>query len=123
MFVVFSIYIFSTQSSPRCGEFLNSGRWETFSGLGSVSFCSNINELHLIIINSKISLNTSGIYILRALAASAPILQFQDITRCGDYNQVVTKAFGEASAKCVENIRKSWVALDKKGREGGETDG
>ncbi|OQR76200.1 lysosomal Pro-X carboxypeptidase-like [Tropilaelaps mercedesae] len=53
-----------------------------------------------------------------ALAASAPILQFQGVTPCGVYNQIVTKAFKAEGDQCVDNIRKSWIALEKKGREG-----
>ncbi|XP_022664564.1 lysosomal Pro-X carboxypeptidase-like [Varroa destructor] len=53
-----------------------------------------------------------------ALAASAPILQFQGITPCGVYNDIVTKAFEQQGEKCVDNIRKSWIALDNKAKSG-----
>lgn len=43
-----------------------------------------------------------------ALAASAPILQFQDITPCGAQSAVITGAFRKDSELCVEAIRKSW---------------
>jgi len=53
-----------------------------------------------------------------ALAASAPILQFQNVTDCNVYNNIVTKAFQQQGDKCVDNIRKSWKALDAKGKSG-----
>lgn len=47
-----------------------------------------------------------------ALAASAPILQFQGITPCGALNAVITKAFRKESELCVEAIRKSWDVIE-----------
>lgn len=46
-----------------------------------------------------------------ALAASAPILQFQGITPCGALNADVTKAFRMDSELCVQAIRSSWDVI------------
>ncbi|KAG8307505.1 hypothetical protein J6590_020635 [Homalodisca vitripennis] len=47
-----------------------------------------------------------------AIAASAPIWQFTDMTPCNVYNRVLTSAFSLASRRCSDNIRKSWKAID-----------
>ncbi|CAN1252765.1 Lysosomal Pro-X carboxypeptidase [Linum perenne] len=48
-----------------------------------------------------------------ALASSAPILYFDDITPQDGYYNVVTKDFKDASETCYQTIRKSWVELDE----------
>ncbi|KAK3849173.1 hypothetical protein Pcinc_044058 [Petrolisthes cinctipes] len=47
-----------------------------------------------------------------AIAASAPILQFTDLTPCDKFGQVVTADFASASSECAEVIRKSWAAIN-----------
>lgn len=50
--------------------------------------------------------------VLGAIAASAPVLQFKDITPCGVYNRILTSVYANAYSKdCSENIRKSWKIL------------
>uniref|UniRef100_A0A146LSH7 Lysosomal Pro-X carboxypeptidase n=1 Tax=Lygus hesperus TaxID=30085 RepID=A0A146LSH7_LYGHE len=49
-----------------------------------------------------------------ALAASAPIWQFTNMTRCEAFNQVTTSAYRESgSHRCVEVIKKSWDAINR----------
>lgn len=48
-----------------------------------------------------------------ALAASAPILQFQGLTPCNALNDVVTSAFRQESERCVAQIRRSWIVMEK----------
>ncbi|WCJ41673.1 Lysosomal Pro-X carboxypeptidase [Euphorbia peplus] len=50
---------------------------------------------------------------LGALAASAPILYFEDIAPKNGYYSVVTKDFRETSESCYEAVRKSWAEIDK----------
>ncbi|KAK6138138.1 hypothetical protein DH2020_028118 [Rehmannia glutinosa] len=50
---------------------------------------------------------------LGALASSAPILYFDNITPQNGYYSIVTKDFKEASKHCYETIRQSWVEIDK----------
>ncbi|KAG4129534.1 hypothetical protein ERO13_D09G086800v2 [Gossypium hirsutum] len=50
---------------------------------------------------------------LGALASSAPILYFDNITPSGAYYSVVTKDFREASESCYQTIRNSWSVIDK----------
>ncbi|MFQ6631552.1 hypothetical protein Gotur_009182, partial [Gossypium turneri] len=50
---------------------------------------------------------------LGALASSAPILYFDNITRSGAYYSVVTNDFREASESCYQTIRNSWSVIDK----------
>lgn len=52
-----------------------------------------------------------GLFINRAIAASAPILQFTGLTPCDAFNRVVTADFASASTECSETIRKSWKSL------------
>ncbi|XP_045616290.1 lysosomal Pro-X carboxypeptidase [Procambarus clarkii] len=47
-----------------------------------------------------------------AIAASAPILQFIDITPCENFGQLVTTDFATESKECAEVIRRSWAAID-----------
>ncbi|XP_076888494.1 uncharacterized protein LOC143538943, partial [Bidens hawaiensis] len=50
---------------------------------------------------------------LGALASSAPILYFDDITPQDGYYSIVTKDFKEASENCYKTIKQSWHELDK----------
>ncbi|XP_035786025.1 lysosomal Pro-X carboxypeptidase-like [Anopheles albimanus] len=50
--------------------------------------------------------------VVGAIAASAPIRQFQDLTPCGIFNQILTSVFRTAGQPaCVDNIRASWQLL------------
>ncbi|CAD5120201.1 DgyrCDS8774 [Dimorphilus gyrociliatus] len=53
--------------------------------------------------------------VIGALAASAPIFQFEGLTDCGVFYKTVTKAYERFSMKCVSNIRKSWQVINKIG--------
>ncbi|CAL1404128.1 unnamed protein product [Linum trigynum] len=48
-----------------------------------------------------------------ALASSAPILYFDDITPQDAYYNVVTKDFREASETCYQTIKESWAEIDE----------
>ncbi|CAN0922953.1 Lysosomal Pro-X carboxypeptidase [Linum grandiflorum] len=50
---------------------------------------------------------------LGALASSAPILYFDDITSSNGYYDLVTKDFREVSETCYKNIKKSWTAIQE----------
>ncbi|KAL9416353.1 hypothetical protein AB3S75_039528 [Citrus x aurantiifolia] len=50
---------------------------------------------------------------LGALASSAPILYFDDITPQNGYYSIVTRDFREASETCYETIMKSWAEIEK----------
>ncbi|KAH7838278.1 hypothetical protein Vadar_024425 [Vaccinium darrowii] len=50
---------------------------------------------------------------LGALASSAPILYFDDITPENGYYSLVTKDFKEVSENCYETIRNSWSEIDR----------
>ncbi|PSR89907.1 Lysosomal Pro-X carboxypeptidase [Actinidia chinensis var. chinensis] len=50
---------------------------------------------------------------LGALASSAPILYFDDITPQNGYYSIVTKDFKEFSKSCYKTVRKSWTEIDK----------
>ncbi|TXG73735.1 hypothetical protein EZV62_002314 [Acer yangbiense] len=50
---------------------------------------------------------------LGALASSAPILYFDNITSQYGYFSIVTKDFREASETCYQTIRDSWSEIDK----------
>ncbi|KAG6436126.1 hypothetical protein SASPL_101010 [Salvia splendens] len=55
-----------------------------------------------------------------ALASSAPILYFENITSPDAYFSLVSKDFKEVSHKCYETIRKSWSEIDRiASKEGG----
>ncbi|XP_069939973.1 lysosomal Pro-X carboxypeptidase isoform X1 [Cherax quadricarinatus] len=47
-----------------------------------------------------------------AIASSAPILQFTDITPCEDFGKLVTADFSKESPECANVIRNSWAAID-----------
>nr|XP_056714506.1 lysosomal Pro-X carboxypeptidase [Euleptes europaea] len=48
-----------------------------------------------------------------ALAASAPIWQFEDLVSCGTFYNIVTQDFQKSGNYCSENIRNSWAAIDR----------
>ncbi|XP_042956828.1 lysosomal Pro-X carboxypeptidase-like [Carya illinoinensis] len=48
-----------------------------------------------------------------ALASSAPILYFDDITPQDGYYSIVTKDFREASETCYQTIKNSWSIIDE----------
>ncbi|KAI9402051.1 hypothetical protein POPTR_001G213200v4 [Populus trichocarpa] len=50
---------------------------------------------------------------LGALASSAPILYFDDITPQDGYYSIVTKDFREASETCYQTIKTSWSEIDE----------
>ncbi|KAI3826437.1 hypothetical protein L1987_00485 [Smallanthus sonchifolius] len=50
---------------------------------------------------------------LGALASSAPILYFDDITPQDGYYSIVTKDFKEASKNCYATIKQSWDEIDR----------
>ncbi|KAF6147469.1 hypothetical protein GIB67_021295 [Kingdonia uniflora] len=51
--------------------------------------------------------------VIGALASSAPILYFDDITPQNGYFSVVTKDYKEANESCYMTIRQSWSEIDK----------
>ncbi|KAL5012801.1 hypothetical protein ScPMuIL_011352 [Solemya velum] len=50
-----------------------------------------------------------------AFAASAPIWQFGNLTKCDAYAETVTADFQRESSDCVENIRNSWKTIESIG--------
>lgn len=50
----------------------------------------------------------------RAIASSAPILQFTGLTPCNTFYQIVTKAFRDVTPICSDTIRRSWDAINAK---------
>lgn len=50
-------------------------------------------------------------FLNRALAGSAPILQFPGIYKCNQFMDVVTKDFTNYSPSCSSSIRNSWKAI------------
>ncbi|XP_038706140.1 lysosomal Pro-X carboxypeptidase-like isoform X2 [Tripterygium wilfordii] len=51
--------------------------------------------------------------VIGAVASSAPILYFDDITPQNGYHVVVTKDFRETSENCYNIIRQSWFEIDR----------
>uniref|UniRef100_V9KNU6 Lysosomal Pro-X carboxypeptidase n=3 Tax=Callorhinchus milii TaxID=7868 RepID=V9KNU6_CALMI len=51
--------------------------------------------------------------VIGAIAASAPIWQFENMCPCGSYNTIVTKDFLKSGKGCAESIRNSWGAINK----------
>ncbi|XP_038674469.1 lysosomal Pro-X carboxypeptidase [Scyliorhinus canicula] len=51
--------------------------------------------------------------VVGALAASAPIWLFENLTACGDFNTIVTNDFLKSGKGCSESIRNSWDAINK----------
>jgi hypothetical protein len=49
----------------------------------------------------------------RAIAASAPILEFEGMTKCSAFNRILTSDYETASGECRQSIRKSWDALNQ----------
>ncbi|XP_077197476.1 lysosomal Pro-X carboxypeptidase [Paroedura picta] len=48
-----------------------------------------------------------------ALAASAPIWQFEDLVPCGTFYNIVTQDFQKSGDCCAESIRNSWAAINR----------
>lgn len=53
--------------------------------------------------------------LFRALAASAPIWQFQDMVPCGVFLSIVTRDYKKSGPNCSESIRMSWKAINRLG--------
>uniref|UniRef100_A0A8D2IVW7 Lysosomal Pro-X carboxypeptidase n=1 Tax=Varanus komodoensis TaxID=61221 RepID=A0A8D2IVW7_VARKO len=51
--------------------------------------------------------------VIGALAASAPIWQFDDLVPCGTFYSIVTQDFKNSGDGCSESIRNSWAAIDR----------
>ncbi|XP_010651835.2 uncharacterized protein LOC100261907 [Vitis vinifera] len=51
--------------------------------------------------------------VIGALASSAPILYFDDITPHNGYDSIVTKDFRETSETCYTTIKQSWSEIDE----------
>ncbi|MEJ1272820.1 hypothetical protein NN561_003675 [Cricetulus griseus] len=49
----------------------------------------------------------------RALAASAPIWQFEELIPCGMFMKIVTEDFRKSGKKCSESILRSWGAINR----------
>ncbi|KAM7086658.1 lysosomal Pro-X carboxypeptidase isoform 1-T3 [Molossus nigricans] len=56
--------------------------------------------------------------VVGALAASAPIWQFEDMVPCGVFMEIVTADFRRSSPNCSKSIRKSWDAIHRLTRNG-----
>ena len=54
----------------------------------------------------------------RAIAASAPVAWFGDLTPCDAYSKVVTHDFTRENENCPRNVRKSWDIITRKGKTG-----
>ncbi|XP_014670682.1 PREDICTED: lysosomal Pro-X carboxypeptidase-like isoform X2 [Priapulus caudatus] len=54
-----------------------------------------------------------------ALAASAPVLQFEHYTPCDVFNTIVTKDFALAGDSCPKAIRRSWDAITRLAKSSG----
>ncbi|XP_059820488.1 lysosomal Pro-X carboxypeptidase [Hypanus sabinus] len=52
-------------------------------------------------------------FVVGALAASAPIWLFEDLTPCETYFAIVTKDFSKSGKGCAESIRRSWAAINE----------
>ncbi|XP_058162044.1 lysosomal Pro-X carboxypeptidase isoform X1 [Dasypus novemcinctus] len=50
--------------------------------------------------------------VVGALAASAPIWQFENLVPCGIFMEIVTTDFKESDPNCSESIRRSWDAIN-----------
>lgn len=51
--------------------------------------------------------------VVGALAASAPIWQFEDLVPCEAFMKIVTTDFWKSSPGCPESIRRSWGAINR----------
>lgn len=58
-------------------------------------------------------MNLCCVFIFRAVASSAPIWQFQGLTPCEKFSEIVTDDFKNASLECAKSIRKSWDIIRK----------
>ncbi|KAK2505776.1 hypothetical protein MC885_019183 [Smutsia gigantea] len=56
--------------------------------------------------------------VVGALAASAPIWQFENMVPCGVFMKIVTTDFRKSGPNCSESIRKSWDAISRLARTG-----
>ncbi|EPQ19311.1 Lysosomal Pro-X carboxypeptidase [Myotis brandtii] len=56
--------------------------------------------------------------VVGALAASAPIWQFEDIVPCGVFMKIVTTDFKRSGPNCSESIQRSWDAINRLTRNG-----
>lgn len=51
--------------------------------------------------------------VVGALAASAPIWQFEGLVPCGVFMKIVTEDFRKSGPHCAESIRRSWGAINR----------
>ncbi|XP_049745599.1 lysosomal Pro-X carboxypeptidase isoform X3 [Elephas maximus indicus] len=51
--------------------------------------------------------------VVGALAASAPIWQFEDLVPCGIFMEIVTRDFKKSGPNCSESIRRSWNVINR----------
>nr|XP_048697125.1 lysosomal Pro-X carboxypeptidase isoform X2 [Caretta caretta] len=51
--------------------------------------------------------------VVGALAASAPIWQFEDLVPCGTFYTIVTNDFKKSGQRCSESILNSWGAINR----------
>uniref|UniRef100_A0A8C6XB07 Prolylcarboxypeptidase n=1 Tax=Naja naja TaxID=35670 RepID=A0A8C6XB07_NAJNA len=51
--------------------------------------------------------------VIGALAASAPIWQFDSLVPCGSFYKIVTEDFKKSGAGCSETIQNSWAAIKR----------
>ncbi|XP_055972155.1 lysosomal Pro-X carboxypeptidase [Sorex fumeus] len=51
--------------------------------------------------------------VVGALAASAPIWQFENMVPCGVFLSIVTKDYKKSGSNCSRSIRKSWDAINR----------
>ncbi|XP_051048216.1 lysosomal Pro-X carboxypeptidase [Phodopus roborovskii] len=51
--------------------------------------------------------------VVGALAASAPIWQFEDLVPCSVFMKIVTEDFRKSGPYCSESIRRSWDAINR----------
>ncbi|XP_070800156.1 lysosomal Pro-X carboxypeptidase [Pituophis catenifer annectens] len=51
--------------------------------------------------------------VIGALAASAPIWQFDSLVPCGSFHKIVTEDFKKSGVGCSESIRNSWAAIKR----------
>ena len=49
--------------------------------------------------------------VVGALASSAPILQFNNVTPCNTFADIVTRTFHNSGTNCKANIKASWGAI------------
>ncbi|XP_008842416.1 lysosomal Pro-X carboxypeptidase isoform X2 [Nannospalax galili] len=56
--------------------------------------------------------------VVGALAASAPIWQFEDLVSCGVFMKITTEDFRKSGPNCAESILRSWGAINRISRTG-----